>query len=121
MLPPYQTVADNDVVRTLRRNDLAAELASARLTLRDGGRYTLIACAGRDGKVRLLTVDDELIPEDLVARERVRYAAPGFLRAPIAMTGQNVPFFEKTNHGSASRSADVDLMTAGITVRAAGL
>ena len=27
-LPPYRAVADHDVVRTLRRSDLAADLAS---------------------------------------------------------------------------------------------
>ena len=112
--------ANSDVVHTLRRSVLAADLASARLTLRDGGRYALIACADRDGKVRLLTVDDEIISGVAMARVRVSHAASGFLRATIAMTGQPVLLFEKTNYGGAPRSADVDSMTAGIMVRIDG-
>ena len=71
MLPSYRSVADNDVVRTLRRSDLAADLASVLPAWREGVRVRLIACADRVEKVRLLMIDDELIGKVTTACVRV--------------------------------------------------
>ena len=86
-------------MRTRRRSDLAADLASVLPTGRDGVRVTLIAYADRDEKVRLPIIDDELIIGITTACLRASYAAPGFLCAPIAMTEQPVPIFEMKNVG----------------------
>ena len=89
-------------MRTLRRSDLAADLASVLPTGRDDVRVTLIACADRDEKVRLPIIDDELIIGITTACLRVSYAAPGCLCAPIAMTEQPVPIFEMKNVGASA-------------------
>ena len=100
--PHTGSVAGNDVVRTLRRSDLAADLASVLPTGRDGVRVTLIAYADRDEKVRLPIIDDELIIGITTACLRASYAAPGCLCAPIAMTEQPVPIFEMKNVGASA-------------------
>ena len=102
MLPPYRCVADNDVVCTQWRSDLAADLAPVLPTGRDGERVTLIAYADRDEKVRLPIIDDELIIGITTACLRASYAAPGCLCAPIAMTEQPVPIFKMKNVGASA-------------------
>ena len=96
-VPRYRTDAGVTVVHALRRSDIAAKMASAQLALRDYGRFTLIVCWNCDGKLRLPTGDDELIPAVVVVRARVSYAAPVFLRATVAMTRQPDPVYQETD------------------------
>ncbi len=113
----YRELEQNIKTFSLGAPGALTGMASNTETMRDGGRYTILALPDRDGGASLKIFRDELAPDAGKARVRVVHAAPGMDDLDVMMTGQTDPLFDDIDYGSEAGFKDVTPASVGFTVR----
>ena len=113
----YREVRDNINAFSLKPNGRDPQLVGNTETMRDGGRYTVVALPDRDGGTTLRVMKDDLATDSGKARIRVVNAAPGNDDVDIVMIGRKDALFEDIDYGTEAGFKDVDPMETSFTVR----
>lgn len=114
---PYQELRDNVKTFSLGVPGAAQGTASNTETMRDGGRYTILAMPDKDGNASMKIFRDELSPDSGKARIRVIHAAPGLDDIDVMMKGQSDELFDDVDFGSEAGFKDVTPAASGFTIR----
>jgi hypothetical protein len=114
---PYQEVRDNFVKFSASGGGSRAELAANRESMRDGGRYTMVAMSDRDGGIMLSISRDDLVPDSGKARIRVIHAAPGLDDIALGLVGSRDNIIDDVDYGADITSKDVVPVASGFVVR----
>lgn len=113
----YQEIGDNVVTFRLRAAGTDGVLTDNQETMRDGGRYTVVAYPNDKGQPQLRILRDELVPAPGKARIRVINAAADLGTVDIAMQGQKSPFFSNLREGVEAGFVDIDPTSGNLDIR----
>ena len=113
----YREVRDNIKAFSLRPKGRDAQLIGNTETMRDGGRYTIVALPDRDGGTTLRIMKDDLATDSGRARIRVVNAAPGNDDMDIVMIGRKDALFDDIDYGTEAGFKDVDPTETSFAVR----
>ena len=113
----YREIRDNISAFTLRPKGRDPQLIGNTETMRDGGRYTVVALPDRDGGTTLRVMKDDLATDSGKARIRVVNAAPGNDDVDIVMTGQKDALFDDIDYGTEAGFKDVDPIETSFAIR----
>ena len=113
----YREVRDNINAFVLRPKGRDPQLIGNTETMRDGGRYTVVALPDRDGGTTLRVMKDDLATDSGKARIRVVNAAPGNDDVDIVMTGRKDALFDDIDYGTEAGFKDVDPIETSFAIR----
>lgn len=114
---PYRDLEENIKTFSLASPGASRSMATNTETMRDGGRYTIVAMPDGDGEASLKAYRDDLTPDSGKARIRVVHAAPGVDDIDVMVAGQTDPLFDDIDYGSEAGFRDVLPGETTLTVR----
>ena len=113
----YREVRDNINAFSLRPKGRNPQLIGNTETMRNGGRYTVVALPDREGGTTLSVMKDDLATDSGKARIRVVNAALGNDDVDIVMTGQKDALFDDIDYGTEAGFKDVEPMETSFAIR----
>lgn len=114
---PYRALEENIKTFALASPGASRALATNTETMRDGGRYTIVALPDGEGDASLKAYRDDLTPDVGKARIRIMHAAPGVDDIDVMVAGQRDPLFDDIDYGSEAGFRDVMPGETTLTVR----